>query len=98
MEFAYRRTYRGPFKAIILDLVGSAFDYGSFAPSAVFLRLLKSLGVKISAEDARSGMGRAHGLLSETILQPQIAPTTLQIPAVPIPENVEHSLIVKYDG
>jgi phosphonoacetaldehyde hydrolase len=57
MEFRYQRSYRGPIQAVILDWAGTAVDYGSFAPTAVFLRLFKSMGVEISAEDARSGMG-----------------------------------------
>jgi phosphonoacetaldehyde hydrolase len=57
MDFLYRRSYRGPIKAVILDWAGTAVDYGSFAPTAVFLRLFESQGVSITAEDARSGMG-----------------------------------------
>lgn len=57
MEFRYQRSYRGTIQAVILDWAGTAVDYGSFAPTAVFLRLFKSMGVEISAEDARSGMG-----------------------------------------
>jgi phosphonoacetaldehyde hydrolase len=57
MDFIFRRIYRGPIKAVILDWAGTAVDYGSFAPTAVFLRLFEMQGVKITAEDARSGMG-----------------------------------------
>jgi phosphonoacetaldehyde hydrolase len=57
MDFLYRRSYRGPIKAVILDWAGTAVDYGSFAPTAVFLRLFEGQGVHITAEDARSGMG-----------------------------------------
>ncbi len=57
MNFLYQRSYRGPVKAVILDWAGTAVDYGSFAPTAVFLRLFESQGVPITAEDARSGMG-----------------------------------------
>jgi len=57
MDFLYRRSYRGPIQAVVLDWAGTAVDYGSFAPTAVFLRLFESQGVKITAEDARSGMG-----------------------------------------
>jgi phosphonoacetaldehyde hydrolase len=57
MDFLYRRSYRGPIKAVILDWAGTAVDYGSFAPTAVFLRLFEGRGVDITAEDARSGMG-----------------------------------------
>lgn len=57
MEIIFRHNYQGPVKAVILDWAGTAVDYGSFAPTAVFLRLFESQGVAISAEDARSGMG-----------------------------------------
>lgn len=57
MENITGRSYRGDIKAVILDWAGTAVDYGSFAPTAVFIRLFASRGVKISPEDARSGMG-----------------------------------------
>lgn len=57
MEFIYHRMYRGPIKAVILDWAGTAVDYGSFAPTAVFVRLFARHGVTITPENARSGMG-----------------------------------------
>jgi phosphonoacetaldehyde hydrolase len=57
MDFIFRRTYSGDIKAVILDWAGTTIDYGSFAPTAVFLRLFEAQGVRISAGDARSGMG-----------------------------------------
>lgn len=57
MDFVFRRSYRGPVRAVILDWAGTAVDYGSFAPTAVFLRLFESRGVAISPSDARVGMG-----------------------------------------
>lgn len=57
MNYNYRRTYRGPVQAVVLDWAGTAVDYGSFAPTAVFLRLFESRNVQITAADARSGMG-----------------------------------------
>jgi len=57
MTFTFQRSYRGPLQAVILDWAGTAVDYGSFAPTAVFLRLFEEQGVQITAEDARSGMG-----------------------------------------
>ena len=57
MEFVFRRSYRGAIKAVVLDWAGTAVDYGSFAPAAVFCRLFESKGVHITAADARSGMG-----------------------------------------
>jgi phosphonoacetaldehyde hydrolase len=49
--------YRGPLKAVILDWAGTTVDYGSFAPTAVFLRLFASRGVAITAAQARAPMG-----------------------------------------
>jgi phosphonoacetaldehyde hydrolase len=57
MDFVFQRTYRGKLKAVILDWAGTTVDYGSFAPTAVFLQLFESQGVQITAADARSGMG-----------------------------------------
>jgi phosphonoacetaldehyde hydrolase len=53
----FRHSYRGPIKAVILDWAGTSVDYGSFAPAAVFVRLFERRGIKITQEDARSGMG-----------------------------------------
>lgn len=57
MDFVFRRAYRGRVQAVILDWAGTTVDYGSLAPTAVFLRLFESRGVTITVEDARSGMG-----------------------------------------
>lgn len=57
MEVIIRRAYRGTIKSVVLDWAGTAVDYGSFAPTAVFLRLFERHGLTIRAEDARSGMG-----------------------------------------
>lgn len=74
MEFIFHRSYCGPVKAVVLDWAGTAVDYGSFAPTAVFLRLFESRGVTISAESARSGMGlmkKDH--LRKILSQPAVA-------------------------
>jgi phosphonoacetaldehyde hydrolase len=52
-----RHSYRGPLKAVVLDWAGTTVDYGSFAPAAVFVRLFERRRIKITHEDARSGMG-----------------------------------------
>ncbi|MGZ9166489.1 MAG: phosphonoacetaldehyde hydrolase [Anaerolineales bacterium] len=49
--------YHGPVRAVILDWAGTTVDYGSFAPTAVFLRLFERQNVVITPEDARAGMG-----------------------------------------
>ncbi|MFZ5881962.1 MAG: phosphonoacetaldehyde hydrolase [Chloroflexota bacterium] len=74
MDFVYQRSYRGPVKAVILDWAGTAVDFGSFAPTAVFLRLFAKRGVKITAADARSGMGLMKKDHLRTILaRPSVA-------------------------
>jgi phosphonoacetaldehyde hydrolase len=57
MNSRTRTAYQGPITAVILDWAGTAVDYGSFAPTAVFLRLFEQHGVTITPADARSGMG-----------------------------------------
>jgi phosphonoacetaldehyde hydrolase len=74
MDFVFRRSYRGHLKAVILDWAGTAVDYGSFAPTAVFLRLFENQNVKITPEDARSGMGLMKKDHLRTILsRPQVS-------------------------
>jgi phosphonoacetaldehyde hydrolase len=57
MDYDIRRADSSLVKAVVLDWAGTTVDYGSFAPTAVFLRLFESQNVKITPEDARSGMG-----------------------------------------
>ncbi len=74
MDFVFRRSYRGRLKAVILDWAGTSVDYGSFAPTAVFIRLFETHGVQITADDARSGMGRMKKDHLRTILaRPAVA-------------------------
>jgi len=74
MDFFFQRSYRGPVKAVVLDWAGTAVDFGSFAPTAVFLRLFESQNVAITAKDARSGMGLMKKDHLRTILsQPTVA-------------------------
>ncbi len=74
MEQFSHRAYRGTLKALILDWAGTTVDYGSFAPTAVFLRLFASQNVTITAEDARSGMGLMKKDHLRTILaRPSVA-------------------------
>lgn len=57
MDFVFRRTYRGPLRAAILDWAGTTLDYGCCAPAVVFMEVFKRRGVEISAEEARAPMG-----------------------------------------
>jgi phosphonoacetaldehyde hydrolase len=62
-DFTYRRSYRGPVQAVILDWAGTTMDFGCIAPAVVFARVFERQGVPISMEEARAPMGaykRAH--------------------------------------
>ncbi len=58
-DFRYRRDYRGPLKAALLDWAGTTMDYGCYAPAVVFIAVYKRKGVEITIEAAREPMG-AH--------------------------------------
>ena len=57
MDVVIRRGYRGSLKGVILDWAGTTVDYGSFAPTAVFIKLFASRGIPITAEHARASHG-----------------------------------------
>jgi phosphonoacetaldehyde hydrolase len=57
MEFIYRRSYRGPLKAVILDWAGTVIDYGCMAPALTFVELFRRNGIEITIEQARKPMG-----------------------------------------
>src|SRR5256886_8902576 len=59
MNFSYRRSYRGPIEAVLLDWAGTTMDFGCMAPAVVFVEVFKRKGVPISVEEARVPMG-AH--------------------------------------
>ena len=88
MDFVFKRSYRGPLQAVILDWAGTAVDYGSFAPTAVFLRLFESHEVKITPDDARSGMGLMKKDHLRTILsRPQVAEAWTAVHGMPASED-----------
>ncbi len=55
----YRRSYRGPLRAAILDWAGTVIDFGCLAPVATFMRAFEEMGVPISVAEARAPMGKA---------------------------------------
>ncbi len=57
MDFIFRRTYRGPVKAVVFDWAGTTVDYGCMAPAAVFVKVFKNKSIDISMEQARGPMG-----------------------------------------
>ena len=48
-----------PLKAVIFDWAGTTVDYGSRAPTQVFLEIFRRRGVTITTAEAREPMGRA---------------------------------------
>lgn len=48
-----------PFKAVLLDWAGTTVDYGSRAPTEVFIEIFRQNGITITAAEAREPMGRA---------------------------------------
>lgn len=59
MSFSYRRCYRGPIEAVLLDWAGTTMDFGCMAPAVVFIEVFKRKGVPIDIAEARAPMG-AH--------------------------------------
>jgi len=59
MNFSYKRNYRGPIEAVLLDWAGTTMDFGCMAPAVVFVEVFKRKKVPISVEEARAPMG-AH--------------------------------------
>jgi phosphonoacetaldehyde hydrolase len=57
MAFRSHLPYRSGLRAVVLDWAGTTVDFGSFAPTAVFIRLFERHGVPITAAQARQGMG-----------------------------------------
>ncbi|GAP22146.1 phosphonoacetaldehyde hydrolase [Leptolinea tardivitalis] len=57
MKIQNHRLYKGELRGVILDWAGTTVDYGSFAPTAVFMDLFASRGVPITAAQARAPMG-----------------------------------------
>jgi len=59
MNFSYKRSYRGPIEAVLLDWAGTTLDFGCMAPAVVFVEVYKRKKVPITVEEARAPMG-AH--------------------------------------
>lgn len=58
-SFSYRRTYRGPIEAVLLDWAGTTMDFGCVAPAVVFVEVYERRKVPITIDEARAPMG-AH--------------------------------------
>ena len=59
MNFSYRRSYRGPIEAVLLDWAGTTMDFGCVAPAIVFVEVFKRQSVPIDMAEARGPMGAA---------------------------------------
>jgi phosphonoacetaldehyde hydrolase len=59
VTYSYRRTYRGPIEAVLLDWAGTTMDFGCMAPAVVFMQIYERKGVPITIDEARAPMG-AH--------------------------------------
>jgi phosphonoacetaldehyde hydrolase len=57
--FIRNQAYTGPVKAVVLDWAGTAVDYGSIGPAAVFVDVFAKFGVDVSVADVRQFMGVA---------------------------------------
>jgi phosphonoacetaldehyde hydrolase len=57
VDLVFRRRYRGPLRAVVLDWAGTTVDYGCFAPAVVFQEVYRRRGVEITIEEAREPMG-----------------------------------------
>lgn len=57
MQFHYKRTYRGKLQAAVFDWAGTTIDYGSQAPTHVFIDVFAEQGIDISLSEARAPMG-----------------------------------------
>ncbi len=70
----FRRSYRGPLRAVIFDWAGTTVDYGSRAPAGVFCEVFRRHGVEITVEEVREPMGthkRVH--LERLLAMPAVA-------------------------
>ncbi|GEK51710.1 phosphonoacetaldehyde hydrolase [Vreelandella venusta] len=73
--------YQSPqcLQAVICDWAGTLVDFGSFAPTQIFVEAFAELGVAISLEEARGPMGMGKWDHIHTLCnQPEIAERFLQ--------------------
>src|SRR5688500_16631517 len=52
-------TMRNQLKAVIFDWAGVTVDYGSRAPTEVFIEIFRRRGIEITSAEARGPMGLA---------------------------------------
>ncbi len=68
-------TVLTPLQAVIFDWAGTLVDFGSQAPTQIFVEAFASFGVKISLEQARGPMGLSKRRHIQALLQhPEVLP------------------------
>src|SRR6267143_1556027 len=67
MSFSYRRSYRGPIEAVLLDWAGTTMDFGCMAPAVVFVEVFKRKDVPITVEDVPAGRPHPYMCLQNVI-------------------------------
>jgi len=55
--FIKNKPYTGKVRAVVMDWAGTAVDYGSIGPVAVFIEVFRLFGVTVSVAEARQFMG-----------------------------------------
>lgn len=55
--FVFRRSYRGPVRAVVFDWAGTTVDFGCCSPVMVFVEVFRQQGVSITPAQAREPMG-----------------------------------------
>jgi phosphonoacetaldehyde hydrolase len=64
---------KSPVRAVILDWAGTTVDYGSRAPTEVFLEIFRRRGVEITTAEARGPMGRAkRDHIAQVVAMPRV--------------------------
>ncbi len=71
--FVFRREYRGPVKALVLDWSGTTADAYVIAPAVIFVEVFENQGVRITMKEARGPMGLRKDLHIKALTEdPQI--------------------------
>lgn len=91
MEYMYRRSYRGPVKAVVLDWAGTTVDYGCIAPVIVFVDVFQREGIDITLAEARAPMGmRKNDHIRAITQMPRVQETWQEVHGrLPGEEDVE---------
>lgn len=75
-------------RGILLDWAGTTIDYGSRAPTAVFLEIFRRSGLEITAAEAREPMGMAkREHIAKLLRMPRIAAAWTQRHGRPVGEG-----------